>query len=409
MTFGIADISPYVGVASLDVATLFAARGLDQARIANLMMTRKSVNLPVEDPVTNGVNAARPLIDRLGTDSVGRIEAVVVGTESGLDYGKPISTYIQHHLELPRRCRSFEVKHACYGGTAALRTAEGLLQNMPQGSLVLVVATDAASAAARNTYWEPSQGAGSVAMLVGFEAPVLALDRGAYGVFSREVMDTLRPRPNVEAGDTDLSLVSYLQALEETWQDYAARVTGADLQASFDRVILHTPFAGMVKGALRQLLTRRGALDLDAFEMFFTSRTEPSLAYCSEVGNAYSAALYLALCSMIDRSPPENVQRYALFSYGSGCSAEFYSGLVQPEARDVVGRNDVPVRIAARHPLTMDEYETVSDLAVQRMAGVANQSFDTGDYDHILASVPRDRPMLVLEGIRNYHRAYRWL
>lgn len=409
MAIGIVDISPYVGVASLDVATLFAARGLDESRIPNLMMDRKSVNLPIEDPVTNAANAARPLLDRLGPQGVGRIGAIVVGTESGLDYGKPISTYIQHHLDLPRRCRSFEVKHACYGGTAALRTAEGLLATMPVGSFVLVIATDAASGAARDTYWEPSQGAGAVAMLVGEDAQVLAFDRGAFGVYSHEVMDTLRPRPDVEAGNTDLSLISYLQALDETWSDYGATVDGADLSSSFDRVVLHTPFAGMVRGALRRLLTRRAGMDLESIERYFAERTAPSLAYCSEIGNIYSAALYLALCSMIDRSGPDGDQRYALFSYGSGCAAEFYSGIVGPEARTLVGRNDLPRRIAQRHPLTMPEYELLSDLAVQRMAGVAEQEFDTAGYDHVLDAVPATHPMLVLESIRDYHRTYRWL
>jgi len=409
MGFGITDVSGYVGLASLDVATLFAARGLDEGRLANLMMTRKSVNLPVEDSVSNGVNAARPLIERLGPDQRHRIEAVVVGTESGLDYGKPISTYIHSKLGLSERCRSFEVKHACYGATAALRTAEGLLSAMPVGSLVLVVATDAASTAARDTYWEPSQGAGAVAMLVGEDPAVLTLDRGAYGVFSREVMDTLRPSPDVEAGNTDLSLVSYLQALDETVQDYLARVAGADLVDSFDRVVLHTPFAGMVKGALRRLLRRRAGLAPEEAEEFFRLRTAASLAYCSEVGNVYSAALYLALCSMIDQDGPTTDQRYALFSYGSGCSAEFYSGVVHPTAREVVGRNQLRRRIEERHALTMDEYETVSDLAVQRMAGVRDQEFDTSRYDHILDKVAPAAPVLVLDRIENYHRSYRWL
>lgn len=409
MSSGIIDISPYVGIASLDVATLFNARGLDPNRIDNLMMTRKSVNLPVEDPVSNGVNAAKPIIDRVGPDQVAKIEAIVVGTESGLDYGKPISTYIQHYLGLPERCRSFEVKHACYGGTAALRTAEGLLASMPVGALALVVATDAAAAAARDTYWEPSQGAGAVAMLIGEDAQVLSLDRGAYGVFSQEVMDTLRPHPAIEAGNTDLSLVSYLRALDETWQDYESKVEDVGLEHSFDRMILHTPFAGMVKGALRRLLTRQAGLDMPSIEQFYSEKTEPSLAYCSEVGNVYSAALYLALCSMIDRSGPQAEQRYGMFSYGSGCSAEFYSGIVPPQAASVVAANDIPKRIAERHPLTMDEYELISDLAPQRMAGVVEQQFDISNYDNILASVPANRPTLVLDRIEEYHRTYRWL
>ena len=100
MAVGIEAVNAYVGRASLAVSQLFEARGLDDRRAGNLMMERKSVNLPCEDPVTNAVNAARPLVDALPPEDRDRIELVVVGTESGLDFGKPISTYVHRHLGL---------------------------------------------------------------------------------------------------------------------------------------------------------------------------------------------------------------------------------------------------------------------------------------------------------------------
>ncbi len=408
MVIGIEDINPYLGLASLDTATLFSLRGLDEARRGNLMMDRKSVGLPNEDAVSNAVNAAAPILAGLTEAERNGIEAVIVGSESGIDFGKPISTYVHNLLGLGHRCRSFEVKHACYGGTAALRTAEGILRSAPKGSKVVVIASDAASVAARGTYWEPSQGAGAVAILVSDEPRILALDRGAYGLYTDEVMDTLRPAPDVEAGNTDLSLVSYLTALDETWQDYAARVWGADLVASFDRIVLHTPFAGMVVGAHRRLLTRRGGLSREAAEEDFQRRTRPSLDFCSEAGNVYSAALYLALVSMIDTVRSDQDERYALFSYGSGCAAEFYSGVVPAGAWQVVARHKTRDRLAARYPLSPEEYEVIVDLAVERMAGVQHQEFDTSSYDSVLAHHRGER-VCVLDRIEDYHRAYRWI
>ena len=56
-------------------------------------------------------------------------------------------------LGLGKRCRSFEVKHACYGGTAALQSAAAIISASPvPGARALVIASDAASVAARNTY-----------------------------------------------------------------------------------------------------------------------------------------------------------------------------------------------------------------------------------------------------------------
>ncbi|HEX6969385.1 MAG TPA: hydroxymethylglutaryl-CoA synthase [Micromonosporaceae bacterium] len=409
MAIGIESINAYVGRASLGVRQLFAARGLEMRRFANLMMERKSVNLPCEDPVSNAVNAAKPLIDALTPAEREAIELVVVGTESGLDFGKPISTYIHHYLGLSRRCRSFEVKHACYGGTAALQTAVGMIGGSPNpAAKALVIAADAASVAARNTYWEPSQGAGAVAMIVSRRPEVLELDPGANGYYSHEVMDTLRPRPDLEAGDSDLSLLSYLEALEQSFRAYAERVAGVDVVDSFDHLVLHTPFAGMVRGAHRNLLRRVKGLPPAAIDADFERRVAHCLHYCQQVGNVYSAALYLALCSLLDHADITGPCRIGMFSYGSGCAAEFYSGVVTPGAAAKVTGQRIAAAIADRHPLTMDEYELLSDLSLHRMCGVQDHRYDVTPYEAIYKERFEGRQLLVLDRIENFHRKYRW-
>lgn len=409
MAVGIESISAYVGRASLGVRDLFHARGLQMQRFDNLMMERKSVNLPCEDPVSNAVNAAKPLIDALTPAERDRIELVVTGTESGLDFGKPVSTYIHDYLGLAPRCRSFEVKHACYGGTAALQTAAAIVGSSPQhGAKALVIAADAASAAARDSYWEPSQGAGAVAMIVSREPAVLELDAGANGFHSHEVMDTLRPRPDLEAGDTDLSLLSYLNCLEQTFRDYSERVAGVDLMDSFSYLVLHTPFAGMVRGAHRKLLRSAKRLPPDAISADFDARVRPSLYYCSQVGNVYSAALYLALCSLIDHVQVAGEERIGLFSYGSGCASEFYSGVITPGAGEALARQGITAAIADRYPLSMDEYEVLSDLSLDRMAGIQDHHYDVSAYAAVYKSHFDGRGLLVLDKIDNFHRLYRW-
>ncbi|WP_433074729.1 hydroxymethylglutaryl-CoA synthase family protein [Dactylosporangium sp. CA-052675] len=408
-TVGIEAINAYTGPASLDVRQLFEARGLDLRRFGNLLMTRKSVNLPCEDPVTNAVNAAKPIVDALTPDARERVELVIVGTESGLDFGKPISTYVHEALGLSRRCRSFETKHACYGGTAALQMAAGFVATHPDPQVrALVIAADAASVAARNTYWEPSQGAGAVALVVSRQADILALDAGANGYYSHEVMDTLRPRPDLEAGDSDLSLLSYMHCLEQSYQHYTERVVGADIMTTFDYLVLHTPFAGMVRSAHRQLLRKLKRMPPEQIEADFQARVTPSLRYCTEVGNVYSAALYLALCALLDHGDFDRPRRIGLYSYGSGCASEFYSGVVAEGAAARLAALDLPGAIAARHPLTIAEYETVSDDSLHRMCGVRDHVFDVGAYEHIYKTQMEGRGLLVLGEIRDFHRRYRW-
>lgn len=409
MGVGIQAINAYVGRTSLGVRQLFEARGLDVRRFDNLLMEQKSVNLPCEDSVTNAVNAAKPLVDALDESERAAIELVVVGTESGLDYGKPISTYVHDALGLGRRCRSFEVKHACYGGTAAMQTAAGIIATSPiPGAKALVVAADSASVAARDTYWEPSQGAGAVAMIISRDPHILELDAGANGYHSYEVMDTLRPRPDLEAGDSDLSLLSYMVCLEESYAAYLERVPAVDLMTSFSHLVLHTPFAGMVKGAHRRLLRKHAGVPPEQIAADFSTRVFDSLGHCRLVGNVYSAALYLALCSLIERSEQTAPRRIGMFSYGSGCASEFYSGVLGAEAAERVRAQGISAAIADRYPLSMPEYELLSDLSLRRMAGIQDEVFDVGEYEAIYKSQFADQGLLVLDRVENFRRRYRW-
>ncbi|MDB4987503.1 MAG: sle, partial [Myxococcaceae bacterium] len=371
------------------------------------LMDRKSVNLPIEDPVTNAVNAAKPLIDAMTPKERASIELVIIGTESGLDFGKPISTYVSHYLELSRRCRSFEVKHACYGGTAALQMAMGFVQSCPRPVKALVIAADASSIAARNTYWEPSQGAGAVAMIVSQTPRVLAADVGANGYYTFEVMDTLRPRPDLEAGNSDLSLLSYMSCLQESYAHYCELVDGAD-QSLFRYLVLHTPFAGMVKSAHRRLLQKTGKMSSEELDADFVRRIEPTLRLCQQVGNVYSAALYLALCSLLEHGSFTSAERIGLFSYGSGCASEFYSGVVSQEGMAQVRALGISASVKDRWQLTLPEYERISDLSLLRMAGVQDLVPDLSSYEHILNAKFEGRGLLVLERIVGFHRRYRW-
>ncbi|MCW0111338.1 3-hydroxy-3-methylglutaryl-ACP synthase, partial [Burkholderia pseudomallei] len=114
MPVGIEAMNVYGGSAALDVSELARHRKLDMSRFANLLMREKAVALRFEDPITFGVNAAKPIVDALSDAERERIEMLITCTESGIDFGKSISTYLHHHLGLNRNCRLFEVKQACY-------------------------------------------------------------------------------------------------------------------------------------------------------------------------------------------------------------------------------------------------------------------------------------------------------
>jgi polyketide biosynthesis 3-hydroxy-3-methylglutaryl-CoA synthase-like enzyme PksG len=409
MAAGIEAIDFYGGRAFLDIRTLFETRGLDLRRFDNLMLQRKSVALPCEDPVSFGVNAAKPILDQLSDADRGRIQLLITATESGLDFGKSLSTYLHHYLGLGRNCRLFEVKQACYGGTDALQTAVGFVATKAApGAKALVVATDIAKAAIKGSYIEPSQGAGAVAMLVSDHPDILEVDSGASACHSYEVMDSYRPTPELETGDSDLSLISYLDCLEHSYSAYAEKVEGADFVRTFDYLAFHTPFPGMVKGAHRMLMRKLKKSSPAVSEEDFNRRVAPSLAYCVEVGNIYSATLYLALCGIIDTAEFNTPKRVGLYSYGSGCCAEFYSGVVTPDSKTRLASRHKRESLTQRRALTMEEYDRLLELGMEWTFGIKDKTVDATAYKAIYDQAFAGRGLLVLNQVKNYHRQYVW-
>jgi polyketide biosynthesis 3-hydroxy-3-methylglutaryl-CoA synthase-like enzyme PksG len=408
MSVGIEAINVYAGCATFDVRTLFQARGLDMTRFENLMMLHKSVGLPCEDAVTHAVNAARPLIAALSPEERGRIDLVIAATESGIDFGKALSTYVHEHLGLARTCRLFEVKQACYAGTAALQMAAHYVAAQGPGARALVVATDVARYAEDQGYAEASQGVGAVAMLVSADPRVLALDLGASGLCSYQVMDTCRPDVDIETGDPDLSLLAYLECLEHSFAHYRTRVEDVDFRTSFRGLAFHTPFAGMVRGAHRKLMQQLGRVSAQDTATDFERRVAPSLVYARKVGNVYSASLYIALCSLISHTAADGPYRVGLFSYGSGCSSEFYSGVVGDAARDALARLDVAAHLDGRYALSLTQYEALMRGNAAWKFGIKDREVELDSIAAIYRSQLEGKQRLVLRGIANYHRKYSW-
>jgi polyketide biosynthesis 3-hydroxy-3-methylglutaryl-CoA synthase-like enzyme PksG len=406
---GIEAMNAYGGVAFVNVKSVFEHRGLDMARFDNLMMERKAVGLPCEDAVTNAVNAAKPIVDALDDEQKRRIELVLTSTESSVDFGKSLSTYVHDYLGLDRRCRLFEVKQACYAGTAAFQMAANFVASEASpGASALVIATDLARAGVQGTYAEPSQGTGAVALLVSQRPEVLELDFGANGYYGYEIMDTCRPEPEIETGDWDLSLLSYLDCLEGSFKAYVDRVEGADFEKTFDYLAFHTPFAGMVKGAHRTLSRRLKRAKPDEIEADYARRLFPSLTYCMQVGNVYSATVFLALHGVIDGADLSVPRRVGVFSYGSGCSSEFYSGVITRRSREALRRHRLRERLASRYELTVEEYDHLVELNRQWMFGIRDKELDLSSFASIYQSQVERQGLLVLRRIKGYHREYDW-
>ena len=415
---GIEALNVYGGVAKLDLQDLAQARQLDRNRFSNLLMKEKTVAMPYEDPVSYAVNAAKPIIDNLNDQEKQRIEMVITCTESGIDFGKSISTYIQDYLGLSRNCRMFELKQACYSGTAGFQMALNfILSQTNPGAKALVIATDISRFFVAQggdihledwSFAEASSGAGAVAILVSDVPYIFQVDVGCNGYYGYEVMDTCRPTPDSEAGDADLSLLSYLDCCENAYLHYQDRVEGVDYQNTFDYLSFHTPFGGMVKGAHRKMMRRFKSAKPIEINSDFQRRVMPGLVYCQQVGNIMGATVFLSLASAIDNGEFINPRRIGIFSYGSGCCSEFYSGVVAPGGKEILAKYNISKQLAERHSLSIEEYEQLLQRSNVVAFGTRNATLDYQIFPKVWHYI-EGKGRLVLKAIKEFHREYEWV
>lgn len=374
MNVGIDLISFYTPQYYLDLKTLAEKRGVDFNKFyTGLGQEKMAIPPPDEDIVTMAASAARPILDQTDPDD---IELLLFGTESCVDQSKAAAMFAHGLLKLPTRCRGFELKEACYAGTAALQMAiPWALQNPTKKALIL------ASDIARydlNSPGEPTQGAGAVAMLVSANPRVLAVDPES-GLYAEDVMDFWRPNYRDEAlVDGKYSMRVYIGALEEAWRQYTT-LSGRKF-GNMARFCYHLPFTKMAEKAHVRLAKTAGIPELSDEQL--GHQIGESLKYNRITGNTYAASLYEGLCSLLDNcAEPLDNKRIALFSYGSGCMGEFYSGVVQQGYRDRLFSAAHKNLLDSRTELTYQQYEDIFQLGFPMDGGDhAFAQYRTGPY-----------------------------
>jgi hydroxymethylglutaryl-CoA synthase len=324
---------------------------------------QRSMSVPAadEDIVTMAATAAAPILQRHGSDG---IRTVILATESAIDQAKAAGIYVHTLLGLPSATRVVELKQACYGATAALQFAIGLVRRDP-AQRVLVIAADV-SKYELDSPGEATQGAAAVAMLVGADPALVRIEEPS-GVFTADVMDFWRPNYREAAlVDGQESIGAYLLAVQGSWKDYTEQ--GGRALDEFAAFCYHQPFTKMAYKAHRQLLNYCGhGVDEDRV----TRDLGLTTAYNNVIGNSYTASVYLALAALLDQADDLTGQAVGFLSYGSGSVAEFFAGTAVPGYRD-------HLRTEA-HRAAIDR-RTAVDYA--RYRGLHEHSFPADGGDH---------------------------
>jgi len=386
MKIGIDLISFHAPSYVLDLRVLAQKRGADPDKfIVGIGQERMAVVPPDQDIVTLAANAALPVVEKAGREN---IELLIFATESGIDQSKAAAMFCHKLLGLPSTCRCIETKEACYGATASLRMAAAMVAARPH-TKALVLAADIARYDLASP-GEPTQGAGAVAMLVSTHPRVLALDPEA-GFHAEDIMDFWRPNYREEAlVDGKYSTKMYLTTLIDAWNNYkAASKRGL---ADHRHYGFHMPFTKIAYKSYERLCKTEGVPPPPKEEL--ERLLEPALQYNRQTGNTYAACVYEGFASLLDNAPAAlDDQRIGFFSYGSGCMAEFFSGVVQRGYREHLFTDAHRAMLDTRTPVTYRQYEDIFNYGVPKDGA-----------DHVFAPY-RGGPFR-LAGIKDHKRRY---
>lgn len=337
MKTGIASIGIQFPPLAMPVEDLARLRGEDPNKYTVGLGCKEMALCPSDYGVVElAVQAARRAIERWG-GSLDDIGLIAVGTETSVDMSRPLSAWVASELGIKGAIRSYEVKHACYGGTLALRQAvEWRLSGAARGKSALVIASDV-SLYAQGDPGEPTQGAGAVAMIVG-EPLIAEIDPISYA-YSEPAFDFWRPvghdYPLVEG---PLSLECYQRATSECFSALIGDNDPEEFLRGFAALCFHVPFPKMVKKAVQRLGESFG-WDEATTRFFFEEKVDPTMSWNRRCGNAYTAALWISVAQTLKGL--REGERITAFSYGSGFGAELLVLRAGPLAKRGEWANDV--------------------------------------------------------------------
>lgn len=402
MIYGIEAASFHVPSLYLEIKDLAEKRNIEPAKLEKGLGLHKMALPDVhEDAATFAAEALLKLIKdyQLNPKDISRI---YLGTESALDAAKPTATYAMQMVETVleadfgkrcfKNCDVLDMTFACVGGVDALQNCLDFCRANP-GKKAVVVASDYAKYELASS-GEYTQGGGAVALLVSDKPSLLEIEN-VYGVATESVFDFFKPRRSALKSDlnsatefmpdkieifTDepvfdgqYSNQCYQDRIREAYEHYKEQ-TGIEIPSEDWRyLIFHLPYAFHGKRVFTELYSREHHLSYETPEeqkavakseqyvRFINQKIEPSQRASSEVGNMYTASVFMALMSAMQVSYDQNEdlsgQKIGFLAYGSGSKAKVFAGKVGPSWRKVVEKWNVFENLKNRTSISFETYE----------------------------------------------------
>lgn len=354
MQVGIDQIGFYTPNKYIKMEDLAHARGEDPNKyLIGIGQKEMSVADQTQDAVSMGINATLDYFAQIDQDQLGLL---IFATESGVDQSKSASLFVKSALKMKAQVRTFEIKEACFGLTAGLMTARDYVRAHPHHSAI-VIGSDIARYGLK-TPGEVTQGAGSISLLIKADPRILAFNDGS-SVYSEDINDFWRPN------DHRTALVQGKYSIQ-VYLDFFRRTFGAYKKErkwqtqDFSALLYHLPYTKLGFKANSLAIADEDEATKKRLAATFAASKELS----GQVGNVYTASLYLSLLSLLNTKKMEPNSLLGLFSYGSGAMAEFYSGnLVDGYEKQLQPAREKDL-LSRRQYLTIPEYEKIFTAAL---------------------------------------------
>lgn len=354
-----------------------------------------------EDIYSLALTVTSKLIENynIDTNNIGRLE---VGTETLLDKSKSVKSVLMQLFEGNNDIEGVDTINACYGGTSAVINAINWVESSSwDGRDAIVVAGDIAiysKGAAR-----PTGGAGSIALLIGADAPIV-FDT-VRGSFLEHAYDFYKPDFTSEypVVDGHFSLSCYTKAIDNCYKTYSKKVLKSEGTVGvfdhFDYNAFHVPTCKLVTKSYARLLFNdyqanpekfadlidadtRATIDALSYEQSLTDkalekvflglakqqtkeRVQPALTVATNIGNTYTASCWTGLASLLYYIGSSTLQgkRIGVFSYGSGLASTLLSVVVKGDISKIVDTLNIDYKLKdARTEKTPEEYLAAIEL-----------------------------------------------
>ncbi|SMP24617.1 hydroxymethylglutaryl-CoA synthase family protein [Chryseobacterium profundimaris] len=439
MTFGIEAASYHVPSLYLEIKDLAERRGIEPAKLEKGLGLHKMGFPDVhEDAATFAAEALLKLIKdyHINPKDIARI---YLGTESALDAAKPTASYAMQMVEEVleeefgercfRNCDVVDMTFACIGAVDALHNSLDFVRVNPDKKAV-VIASDYAKYELASS-GEYTQGGGAVAVLVSSKPDLIEFENN-WGVATESVFDFFKPRrhfkkENLENApenfpekieiftdepvfDGQYSNQCYQDRIREAYNHYK-EITGKNKPYEhWEYLIFHLPYAFHGKRVFTEIYSLENGLSYEtpeeqkavakseAYIQFINDKIEKSQRASSEIGNMYTASIFMALLSALQTSFNENEEltgkEIGFLGYGSGSKSKVFAGKVSVNWKNVVSKWNLFEGLKNR---TAINFETYEKLHRKQLENSVNENYKGFGLKYVELENP------VLKGARYYH------